>query len=385
VFTSTPSTADSQSAVTASATDYAALSTNVATVQGDYEPHPAASIFPVIGEEDYNALKEDIRAHGQIEDIVLLGGKVLDGRNRLRACRELGLEPRWCELTECDDPIAYVLSKNLRRRHLMQSQRAACAAEVAKLRLGDNQHKKSEGSQICLPIDDAAKVFNVSASSVKTAKHVADKGDKAVVDAVKSGKITVSAAAKLVDAVPDKKKQRSIIKGGKKAVTQATKAKAEPEPPLLRPSGDVGEDQPPEKLSWALQAAVRATIRQFTASNSGTSNNLVVVVLEALVEQFRKLSDMDVEDTEEPSSPDVEPATATAPVSTSTVRTATASTSAASSAASAPLRTVTLGDFTYEIIKLAGTWHFRLPPEKAWTNCSEGMVEFIERENGSNE
>ena len=62
------------------------------------------------------------------------------------------------------------------------------------MRLGDNQHKKSEGSQTCLPsIDDAAKAFSVSPSSVKTAKHVLDKGDKAVVDAVKLGELSVTA------------------------------------------------------------------------------------------------------------------------------------------------------------------------------------------------
>ena len=53
---------------------------------------------------------------------------------------------------------------------------------------------------------------------METAKHVADKGDQAVVDAVKTGVVSVSATAKLVDAVPDKKRQRHIVKGGKKAV-----------------------------------------------------------------------------------------------------------------------------------------------------------------------
>lgn len=165
---------------------------NQPATENDFPIHPAAAIFPMLSGDEFAALKEDIRQHGQLDDICLLDGKVLDGRNRLQACKELGLQVQYCELTECHDPIDYILSKNMRRRHLTQSQRAQCEADVARMRLGDNQHKKNEGGQICLPTDDAAKVFKVWPRSVKTARHVAEHGDQAVVDAVKSGDISVS-------------------------------------------------------------------------------------------------------------------------------------------------------------------------------------------------
>jgi hypothetical protein len=175
----------------------------------------------MLSEEEFALFKEDIRVNKQQEDITLFEGKVLDGRHRLRACIELRRQVQWAEFTDCPDPIAYVLSKNLHRRHLTQSQRAQCAAEVAKMREG---RPNKETSQTCLvSIDAAAKTFSVSPSSVKTAKHVAEKGDQAVVDAVKAGKITVTAAAKLVDAVPDKEAQRKILTGGKEAVAKEVK------------------------------------------------------------------------------------------------------------------------------------------------------------------
>ena len=144
-----------------------------------YPIHPAANIFPMMTAEEYDGLKKDIAAFGLRQFIDLLDGQILDGRNRLRACKELHIQPDFCEVEDCDDPIAYVMSHNLHRWHLTQSQRAA-SRQVAKMRLGDNQHKKSEGTQSCVPTEDAAKAFSVSVRSVVTAKHVADKGDKAV-------------------------------------------------------------------------------------------------------------------------------------------------------------------------------------------------------------
>ena len=79
--------------------------------------HPIANLFPLMEGEQLDALVDDIKASGLREPIVEYQGLILDGRNRYRACIEGDCEPHFVPF-QGDDPIAYVLSKNLHRRHL---------------------------------------------------------------------------------------------------------------------------------------------------------------------------------------------------------------------------------------------------------------------------
>jgi len=89
------------------------------------ELHLYCILFPACTEEELRTLTDDIRQNGLLEPIVLLDGKILDGRNRYQACQELGIEPETVEY-DGDDPLAFVLSKNLYRRQLTTSQRDDC-------------------------------------------------------------------------------------------------------------------------------------------------------------------------------------------------------------------------------------------------------------------
>ena len=59
-------------------------------------------------------------------------GKILDGRNRYRACIEIEVEPKYRNLDN-GDPVAYVTSMNLKRRHLTTSQLATIAVKLLPL------------------------------------------------------------------------------------------------------------------------------------------------------------------------------------------------------------------------------------------------------------
>lgn len=98
--------------------------------------------------------------------------------------RDLGIEYPRREFgslpSDGTDPVAFVLSQNLHRRHLTESQRAAVAAKLANMtRGGDRRSDQSanlhfENSPVT--ISQAAEMLNVSERSVKTARKVQEEG-----------------------------------------------------------------------------------------------------------------------------------------------------------------------------------------------------------------
>src|SRR4051794_1405011 len=94
----------------------------------DPQFHQMANIFPLLGPAEFAGLVAHIRDHGLLEPIVLFEDKVLDGRNRLLACREAGVEPRFRVWDGPGEPLAVVLGLNRRRRHLRAGPLALAAA-----------------------------------------------------------------------------------------------------------------------------------------------------------------------------------------------------------------------------------------------------------------
>jgi soluble cytochrome b562 len=96
-----------------------------------YEMHRLADLVPPMTAEQFAELKADIKAHGLREPITLLDGKILDGKHRYRACRELGISITtrpWP--TDDGQPVDFVISENVKRRHLTTGQKAALALEL---------------------------------------------------------------------------------------------------------------------------------------------------------------------------------------------------------------------------------------------------------------
>lgn len=109
--------------------------------------HPAAAMFPRPSDDELDALADDIALHGQMEPIDTVGFVILDGLTRAAACQRAGILVR-CR--ECDlgalgfsTAAAFVLSRNIRRRHLTDAQRAAVAAQAARLHAEELRAAKS--------------------------------------------------------------------------------------------------------------------------------------------------------------------------------------------------------------------------------------------------
>lgn len=178
--------------------------------------HPLANIFPLLEGRAYSDLVADVIKHGVREPVWVYEGQILDGRNRWRAAQAAGVS---CptQVYEGDEPAAFVVSLNLHRRHLSESQRAMVAAKLATLEKGANQHASIEAPSQ----SDAADLLNVSRSAVQRAREVQASAVPELAAAVEAGSVSVSAAADV--ATLPRPDQSAIVARGEREILLAAK------------------------------------------------------------------------------------------------------------------------------------------------------------------
>jgi|SRR5215831_4178546 len=246
---------------------------------GAYNVHPGAQLFPMMDIDTYEALKAELhRPNGQLNPIWVQGNVLLDGRNRLQACLELGLPPYIEEYTGDLDPCAFIESQNLIRRDLTVDQKAvilvelhkvdaalaAAAAKAAGQKQGGRGHKKINSAPISGPSLAAAKSQAKNARSTvgrlaaraKVSRHKIQQAINVVTATpaaaaqVKSGKIKLAQAAKQVP------KPVAKSKGGQSYLDAKTK--------LLSQIRHVFKKFPQQQqdLETAIVAAIQQSLRK---------------------------------------------------------------------------------------------------------------------------
>jgi hypothetical protein len=166
--------------------------------------------------EAFASFCADIQAQGLRQAIVLYEGKIFDGCNHYRACQATGTP---YHTTEYDgtDPIGYVVSLNLERCHLSESQRAMVAAKLATLGRGNpasaNQYSNGNAQICAFPLhttdstpvitQEAAARLNVSRRTVQQACKVMEETAPEMAQPVEAGAMTVSAALPLTELPED--------------------------------------------------------------------------------------------------------------------------------------------------------------------------------------
>lgn len=136
------------------------------------EFHEYADIFPLIAETELQSLSDDIKANGLLHPVITFNGKILDGRNRYLACMKAGVDPRFEEFSG-NDALSFIISENLNRRHLNESQRAIVAARLANIEHGGNRKNQTANLRLDkVSTETAASMLNVGKRSVELAKEV---------------------------------------------------------------------------------------------------------------------------------------------------------------------------------------------------------------------
>lgn len=191
---------------------------NAIVIEGwDSPVHPAANLFPMMSDEDIDALAKSIREQGLRQPIILTeDGQLLDGRNRVAACSRAGVPPRH-EVYRGNDPVAYVMALNMDRRHLTTGQKAMLALKIVPMYEAEGLARQVFGGQVAgrgrpqqvmadlpEPIqpplvarDKAGAAVKVSGRAVQQAKRVAEVAPD-LAEQVSTGTLALDRAERIV-------------------------------------------------------------------------------------------------------------------------------------------------------------------------------------------
>lgn len=184
----------------------------------EYESDEVAMLFPPMNGPTFEQMKADVAERGFVEKGTICEGKLLDGRNRQRIAIALGV-PFPVEEYDGDrstmGKFQFVVSKNLHRRHLTESQRAILAARSTsiyekiaaenkeRMREGAKKGGESKGQELVPEPSETkggthtreqvGKMFNVSGSYVSRAAAI-DADNPTVGDAILAGEKTITEA-----------------------------------------------------------------------------------------------------------------------------------------------------------------------------------------------
>ena len=160
------------------------------------DSHPDAKLFPLMSYDELKVLAADIEANGLLEPIARYEGKILDGRNRVRACVIAGVEPVYFDVDLGGQrPIEYVLSKNLRRRQLTTIQLALLAfdivpyyteAALVRKRVGRGGMSEEQEAERGKTAERVGEIVGVSADTVRRMLAI-NKADPEIIELMRRG------------------------------------------------------------------------------------------------------------------------------------------------------------------------------------------------------
>lgn len=185
------------------------------------EFHPLAEMFPLMEGAEFDGLVASIKESGLRDPIVMFEQKILDGRNRYRACLAASTDPKFIQFTDTD-AMRFVIDHNLHRRHLNESQRGMIAAQFANRQVGGVSHDKTITGIPVMTQPQAAALMNVGRDTVTSARTVLSRGTPEEITAVREGRAAVHTVARQIRANKPAN-ERSKEREGSEAKNQQTR------------------------------------------------------------------------------------------------------------------------------------------------------------------
>lgn len=194
--------------------------------------HPACAAWPPLSAAELQALADDIRENGLLEPVVLIDGAILDGRHRWLACELASVEPRTV-IYQGDDPIGYVLSRNLHHRHMTLNARALAVATLDRLPRG---RPANVASGDISSRKQLAALGGITLAALARARALLDHAEPNILDYVRSGAVTLSAARRAI---------RGVSREAQRAMAAAD----------VKPAPRRAPASPAERAAWAKERA----------------------------------------------------------------------------------------------------------------------------------
>ncbi len=218
---------------------------------------------------EYAALERSLLADGCRDALVLWRDVLIDGHNRYDICTKHGIEFRTVNNDKFDsleDVMLWVIDNNLARRSVSDFQRgmlalrkkeivAARAAQRAAEAPPDQPAPEPAGDPVDPPWstrEDVAKAARVSANTLSQIERIRKTAAPELVDAVRSGTISVSAAASVASLPPEA--QVAAVAGGRKELQQAARQVRE-QKTGAKPKKETVPESPEDQVK-ALRAQV---------------------------------------------------------------------------------------------------------------------------------
>ena len=220
---------------------------------------------------EYAALERSLQAEGCRDALVLWRDVLIDGHNRYDICQRHGIPFRTVHnnnFAALEDVMLWVIDNNLARRSVSDFQRGMLALRKKEIVAARAAQRAAEAPPEQAPeeagadesIDppwstreDVAKAARVSASTLSQIERIRKTAAPELVDAVRSGTISVSAAANVASLPADA--QVAAVAGGKKELQQAARQVRE-QKTGTRPKKEIDTLAPEDQVK-ALRAEIR--------------------------------------------------------------------------------------------------------------------------------